>query len=385
VKKLIPVLLTLCIAWTSVASAAVDPVAVWKKQVASLQAQVKKLTSTNVMYNKTIMSLKAQSSRKDAEIASLKAVNERLIKIIDDTAASYPKVSIGQEQVIRIPANPAKGFNYPYYLKIPGNMVAGRYLMVESTNTGISTDDLSVQEDRVKNIHVMNHQLSSMLDVPLLIPVFPRPQSQILVHTHDLDRDTLLIQTGEMARLDLQLKAMIHHAQGLLAVNRVSVKEKVLMTGYSASGRFATKFAALHPEMVFALSAGGIDGASILPVTELNGRALRFPVGVADMEVLTGKPFDLEGYKKVRQFIFMGGKDTSDMTLNDDGYDREDSALVWDVLGKDMVKVRWPAYQRVMKESGAAVQFRTYEEIGHSNTYEMFLDQAAFFRASMGE
>jgi dienelactone hydrolase len=206
-----------------------------------------------------------------------------------------------------------------------------------------------------------------------------------MVYTHDLDRDTLALDGGPMKRLDLQLVAMIKHAQGLFKDNGVPVKQKVLMTGFSASAKFATKFAALHPDVVHALSAGGVNGVSILPVSSLKNRVLRYPVGVSDMKELTGEPFDVESYKKVRQFIFMGAKDTNDITEFRDAFDEVDAQLTWDVLGRDMLGVRWPAYQKVLKDVGAAVQFHTYSGIGHQFTNVTMDDQVKFFKANMGE
>ena len=130
-KKIIPVVLTLSIACTSLATAAaVAPVAVWKKQVTFLQAQVKKLSNAN-------LSLKDQSAKKEIELAAIKEDNARLRKLVDDPIAAYPKIVVGKVKMLRIPANPAKGFNYSYYLKFPTSMTAGKYLLVESTNTGI--------------------------------------------------------------------------------------------------------------------------------------------------------------------------------------------------------------------------------------------------------
>jgi hypothetical protein len=102
------------------------------------------------------------------------------------------------------------------------------------------------------------------------------------------------------------------------------------------------------------------------------------------MQELTGKAFDLQGYVRVRQFIFMGAKDTNDITQFRDGFDEVDAQLTWDVLGRDMVGVRWPAYQKVLKDAGAAVQFHTYSGIGHQNTNVTLADQEAFFKANMG-
>lgn len=397
VSKIIVVGLATAIFGASLTSAAVDPVAVLKKQITKLQATVKKMTETNASLVKQNSQLKTQLATKEGEIASLKETNRDLLSRISKVDIALPssngtstfvsKLTIGTEQIVRIPANPAKGFNYPYYLWIPPDVKQDTYVMVESNNTGSPSDILDFHEESVKKNQLRGQtggQLSGMLHIPMLMPVFPRPMSQGMVYTHDLDRDTLLIDSGDMKRLDLQLVAMIQDAQRLFNDNGVKVKDKVLMTGFSASAKFATKFAALHPEMVHALSAGGVNGVSVLPLSEFKGKSLRYPVGVADLQVLTGKAFDLEGFKQVRQFIFMGEQDTNDMTMYRDGFDEVDAQLTWDVLGKDMVGVRWPAYQKVLKDAGASVQFHTYSAIGHQITNVTVSDQAEFFRVNMG-
>ena len=92
--------------------------------------------------------------------------------------------------------------------------------------------------------------LAQRLGTPVLVPVFPRPASQWRIYTHALDRDALEITSGPLRRIDLQLAAMIGHAQEVLTDNGALVKDRVLMYGFSASGNFTNRFAALHPTMV---------------------------------------------------------------------------------------------------------------------------------------
>jgi hypothetical protein len=69
----------------------------------------------------------------------------------------------------------------------------------------------------------------------------------------------------------------------------------------------------IHPEIIRAAAPGSPGGWPLAPVSEWwNGTTLRYPVGIADIESLTGKPFDLADFKKVPQYIYVGDKDTND-------------------------------------------------------------------------
>jgi hypothetical protein len=316
----------------------------------------------------------------------LVAAND-LTYTIPATTPKYEELNVGTEQIIRMPANPAKGFNYPYYIWVPASMTAGKFMMVETSNTlltsGTKMDELKVRNSQLK--WQTGGQVAQKLEVPMMMPVFPRPiQTRYSMYTHDLDRETLLETTGELARIDLQLKAMIKDAQDMFKFNDVAVRTKVYMSGFSASGRFANKFVALHPELIQAAAFGGVNSCPILPLSKWKGKTLRYPVGVADFKELTGSVFNYEAYRKVPQFMFMGINDDNDITLFGDGYDIEDRDLTWDVLGRDMA-VRWTNVQSAYKEANVNTQIHTYLGTGHSLSDVIFNDMANFFRANSSE
>lgn len=306
---------------------------------------------------------------------------------ISATTPKYEKLHVGTEQIIRMPANPAKGFNYPYYIWVPASMTAGKFMMVETSNTfltsGTKMDELKVRNSQLRG--QTGGQIAQKLGVPMMMPVFPRPiQTRFTMYTHDLDRETLLEKTGDLARIDLQLKAMIKDAQDMFEYNDVAVRNKVYLAGFSASGRFANKFVALHPEIIQASAFGGVNSCPILPLSKWKGKTLRYPVGVADFKELTGSSFNYEAYRKVPQFMFMGINDNNDITLFGDGYDVEDRDLTWEVLGKDMA-VRWTSVQAAYKEANVNTQIHTYLGTGHSLSDVIFNDIANFFRTNSSE
>ncbi len=104
-------------------------------------------------------------------------------------------------------------------------------------------------------------------------------------------------------RVDLQLIAMIDAAREKLAAELPElppVRSRVLMTGFSASGAFTNRFDMLHPQRVLAAAAGSPGGWPIAPVRVDQGDHLSYPVGIDDVEVLTGQPIDLAALRDVR-------------------------------------------------------------------------------------
>ncbi len=95
----------------------------------------------------------------------------------------------------------------------------------------------------------------------------------------------------------------------------IVVKDKVFIEGFSAGGMFAQRFTLLHPELVKAIAAGQSGGALTLPVEEYKNRKMDWPLGIYGFEQLTGKPFNMEAYKSVSQFIYIGNNDINNSTV----------------------------------------------------------------------
>jgi len=289
---------------------------------------------------------------------------------------------------IQVPANSDAGFNYPYYLYVPETtQEAPVPMLVEPNNTGLPSDDLgdhrSAVEDRLAD--GLGPQLySKALVVPLLVPVFPRPAGEIApsgTYTHALDEDSMELDRTDLERVDRQLLRMIEHARGLLDGLSYPVAEDVLLNGFSASGNFVNRFAALHPERVRSLSAGGINGTPILPLERAKGHELDYPIGITDLEELTGKPFDATRWREVAQFLYLGGEDENDTIPYDDAWSDRHQRVAVDVYGEDMQEDRMPYSERVYDEAGADATFRVYDGVGHTAApLQIQQDIASFHR-----
>ena len=291
------------------------------------------------------------------------------------------------EEVRLVEASPQKGFNFPYILRIPEpeRSALPTFLLVEPNNTGTGSEDFAVHLEAAKDLSesAIGGRLSMALNVPFLVPVFPRPRTDWHIYTHALDRDTLTIGEGPLRRLDLQLLAMIADARTRLSDVGLVANGKVLLSGFSASGTFANRFAMLHPTEVQAIASGGVNGLLMLPTESIDSVRLPYPLGLADFEELSGTPFEGEAWRRVPQFIYMGADDQNDAVQFEDGYTSEERSIVFRVIGEQMQPDRWERCQELYQRAGATVTFRTYAGIGHGTNNEIAAELIEFFRNAM--
>jgi hypothetical protein len=213
-----------------------------------------------------------------------------------------------------VEANPDAGFQYPYYLYAADSFVGAEPspMLVETNNTGTATDDFSVHRRAAEELISggFPRRLADELRVPLLVPVFPRPETEPVDwrhYTHQLDRQTLQVSDGPLERIDLQLLRMVDDAQQRLESELYPAADDIMLNGFSASGNFVDRFTVLHPDRVRSVTAGGLNGMTVLPLSEMNGRTLNYHVGIADVEELTGEAVEVDALDDVNQFPYMGG------------------------------------------------------------------------------
>jgi pimeloyl-ACP methyl ester carboxylesterase len=273
-------------------------------------------------------------------------------------------------KVQRVPADPNMGFHAPYYLYVsPGarDMAAEDKvvtLLVQPNNSGTNSDDPEVHDSDAKWTGFERHKIADELNVVLLVPAFIRPAKDWHIYTHALDRDVLTTTRKDLARLDLQLIAMIDHARRQLETEGIKTNEKFLLQGFSASGMFANRFTVLHPDRVMAVASGSPGGWAIAPLAAFNGKLLPYPAGTADVEALTDMKFDSAAYASVPQLIVMGADDNNDSLDKTDGWEEETSKLINYLFGKTPL-ARWESSKRLYGQAGANAQFVLVPGVGH--------------------
>ena len=287
-------------------------------------------------------------------------------------------------EILKVEPKPSEGFAYPYYLYVPKALrepearKKNHTLLVIPNNSGKLSDDFSVHEEDVKRRIKNNAQIADKIGVAVLIPVFPRPQTGWQTYTHALDRDAMLTSNKELARLDLQLLAMIDDARATFASQKIRLDERVFVLGFSASGMFANRFTFLHPKRVKAAGVGSPGGWPIAPVASYKEKKLRYPIGIEDFHLVSGKKIDMKNLRKVPLFVFMGGEDDNDSVIFRDSYEKEDEELIFALFGKTPVE-RWQISKTLYKDGKLNAEFRLYPNQKHSVTKEMIEDILAFF------
>ena len=278
---------------------------------------------------------------------------------------SFTTTTITQSPVTKIPANPQKGFQWPYYLFVPPAIKNPAVLLVEPNNSGQAQKDPSL-DDKLASELVDFHKLWAFdLGSPYLVPTFPRPLAHTDVYTQSLDRDTLLTNLPGLVRIDLQLIAMIDDARARLAASGINVGPKVWMIGFSASGDFASHFALLHPERIQAVSAGGGDFWAV-PLSVWKGKTLPFPTGIADLAQLVGTPFDAAAFRKVPVQIYVGDRNRTNFSIDEPGPDTDMVlvTLVKEVFGGPYIR-RFPAVEAAYNSFGSDCQFIVFPGMKH--------------------
>lgn len=303
------------------------------------------------------------------------------------TESTLPADIRTKDTLMKFAAKPGAGFNFEYLVYLPKGVQPGvtNYLMVETNNGGVN-DTMSHHEKTAgyaaARSGVANYT-SKFLKIPLLVPIFPRSATNWMIYTHALDRDAMLSKGTDIERLDLQLLAMIEDAKKQLAKQGYPLHDKFFMNGFSASGTFANRMSLLHPEKIKAIAAGGINSIAILPINELKGKKLEYPLGIADVKQITGKEVNLEAFRELPQLLYMGSLDDNDAAKYDDGYSKEESAVVFTVMGEQLIPQRWSFVEQVYKDNKVNAEFRTYPGIGHGTDLKMLNELVDFFRKHM--
>lgn len=281
-------------------------------------------------------------------------------------------------------------FNFPYYLFVPNklNKENMAFIVVEPNNTGFADDDLQKHIEKAERMATkdfyIGRYVAGEFNYPLLVPIFPRSKTNWEVYTHALDRDAMLQEDNNLERIDLQLISMIKDARALLNANGIDANEKILLTGFSASGTFANRFTLLHPEKVFAVAAGGLNGLLMLPEDSLNGRELNYPIGTNDFDSITGRDFQIELFKEIPQFYFMGELDENDAVPYSDAYGEAERETIYGLIGsKEMLPKRWDFCKTVYQQNGINAHIKTYNDVGHEQPINVKMDVVNFFKTEL--
>lgn len=271
-------------------------------------------------------------------------------------------------------ANEEAGFNFPYFLYAPSDS-REKPLVVEPVNSGSPSDDMSHHVDAARGTirRGLARTISDELRIPFIVPVIKDPSSGEFrtIRTQSLDTRTMNIDSGRFARIDEQVLGMVDDARDRLSEMGLSIPAEFVFNGFSQSGNFANNFAALHPDRVASVTAGGINGMGTLPLEAVDGEPVDYQIGVADIEELTGSSFDEESWRDVSQLCYIGANERkpTDDTLPYSGvWSREQARRAVDVYGSDIQRERMPYSEAVYRRKEAEGRFEVYDRVGHDNS-----------------
>ena len=285
---------------------------------------------------------------------------------------------------------PTESSNYysTYYVYIPSRVAkeakSGEEvnLLVIPNNTGSISNDIGVHKRFAIIQAFISHIVFKDLNTVLLIPVFPRTEEESKIYTHALDRDTLLTEKKQLRKTDLQLNFMIDETIDRFNQEGWEVNRRCLFFGHSASGMFVNRYTVLHPDKVSAVAVFAPGGWAIAPVKNFDGHNLRYPVGIDDIYELTGFEFNADAFKEVPHFFAIGSKDTNDSVPFSDSYDDEDRAIINSLFGNTPID-RWEQSEKIYEGILEDVEFKIYENMGHTPSIQSLKDAVEFFKSTL--
>ena len=289
-------------------------------------------------------------------------------------------------ELVLVEPGSSDNFKFPYFLFIPEQVVQNEkaFVIIEPNNSGFADDNLQKHMEKAERTATNDYYLGSYfaqhLKYPLIVPVFPRLKSNWKIYTHALYRDAILQRGNSLERLDEQLIEMFKDAQSILKNKNIQTQNQFLLTGFSASGTFANRFTLIHPDRVFAVAAGGLNGLLMIPLDSLNHEPLKYPVGTNDLKMLTDKPFKKELFLNTPQFYFMGQLDENDAVPYDDAFDENEREQIYRLLGKKMQPERWEKCRNLYMNTNVNAVIKTYDKTGHQHPVEIKTEILEFFK-----
>lgn len=229
---------------------------------------------------------------------------------------------------IDVPENVELGFNFPFKILMPKelnenpNIIYACNLTSEFSNECNSIEELidKTKKDLGSIDPILTH-LCLENGNPMVIPYVPRFTKfrpnflgrDCLYNNFNLEEEDKKFQNYMYLYNDLadQHKAIIEYAIEVLKNENINVDSKVIISGYSEGAKFASHLALLHPEIFKAVIAGGTGGVISMPISEINGKELKYPLGISDIK----EKFNEKEFKKIKFFYYIGKKDLSDSAM----------------------------------------------------------------------
>ena len=275
-----------------------------------------------------------------------------------------------ESNIIEFTAKPEEGFYWDFYLNLPQGLNFDKpiHMEAEVTNTYEDSRYETHKEDaRGRASH-------SILGKPKIAPAFPHYKEYPGLPY--LTGDTFTTSEEEFYRIDLQFINMVDYAIDFLKEEYgLEVFDELIFYGGSSSADWAHHFSLIHPERVTAMSYGASSTGIMMPVEEYNGQELDFRYGLNDFEETVGKPFDLDNYRDVSKFFYLGE------------YEHVGGFHHFMEKPTDMIRDIIPRYEQIFDDLDIKGQFAIYNATAHEAPArpEIAEDQRKFLEANAGD
>lgn len=183
-----------------------------------------------------------------------------------------------------------------YIIGIPENMSDNAEMFVEMYNSG--GRETSQYSDNVSHAMtdrgnpIEKNYTDFITDFPFVVPIVP-----CLKNLPDFQQ--MSVESVRDYQIHEKVKECIDDARiQIRNITGKNVQDKIFLSGYSASGVFAQRFALIYPEIINRALIGGAAGTIPIPT-----KKIKFPIGIQDFKELFGKEFNSEAYKQI-QFAY---------------------------------------------------------------------------------
>ncbi len=258
-------------------------------------------------------------------------------------------------------ANPSCGYNFSFLLVEPRNMPKVVKPFVEGPNSmhyeekgqQSAANQIAGEVERLSQfLQQSNNPEFSMAYIynnigqPVIIPLIERCDYDYEqeFQTQTLGKNVVHTTEGKFANLSGQVVNMANVVKQMYEERGYITTKKCGLFGAFTSGVFAGRMAFLEPESFDVCLSMSSNAVQPLPVPEISGVDLPYPLGTADYKEITGKEFNSEEYNKIHQLFTVGDVEENykyDLDFGDPMlYDSETSLKSAKLLGNTGIQDR---------------------------------------------
>lgn len=350
-------------------------------------------------------------------------------------------------QLIKIEADPEKGFQFPYYIAIPSltheeaNLGYPRHLILEGYYYQFKENNLDYQQMNFENrmLDSYGHHVGEALFTPRIIPfipqicmvdtsnfaygkdalsgmdqtdvfmaypkqdemqyLFPQGLGYYITHIENTIDDLVVCEPSDgdlifnheledyivkFENIHQQIHHMIEDAQYRLNDAGWNLEEQIFINSIESGAAFAQRYASIYPNQVKAFFAGATQ-YPLLPGSSHNDYDLNYPLGTNDYEALFGQAFDLESFNQIAKIYHTGANNLGDDILYLNGFNLSHREALYNALGQRRFNDQWPYLIDAYYELGGEGLFIT-DTLGFNTVHTDMIDYVIdFFKINRAE